>query len=454
MASECSFNSDTGDLQTPSLGGSGSPMIVDPRQEHLEQDFTTSHNNRPPRWVNATLDQFGGTAMYHLYRLGEQRDPFPNPRQTLYEIQQAVNERTSLGDGGFVNIGEIPSGLGRFEWLELNVDDVWAQQIGFTDPSQIEEARGAGYFSRGPYPQDSPMTVWYPYRPYLNPDSEPGVPGQWAFHTSYPANSDKQKAESFFGGLLGREPTAKDVWHLRIQLLDPRSENVDLVWIPHQKEDSDSDDNDGNELIPFGHKLGQVDPFSGLIHNPLNRGENDQTGGYNADYYTRSINRRAYTLDRQRAHHNHAEPHKSWVVDKSGHWMQWPGYGTLNWSIKDAVERMNKWRVQKLSRDGWPAKRAEAGTAAPVQRKGYTDGQLDWLMDDIKKGKGKLTMRISKLAAEFNRRFKEERPDSGVQSCVNRLIAQYKKYGDRKPKTGTQDGTPEQESEAEDEEEM
>lgn len=152
---------------------------------------------------------------------------------------------------------------------------------------------------------------------------------------------------------------------------DPTGE-VDLVWVPRDDDDVDMDDQEevSDDEEETGVGIDAVDPHTGLPHDPRNRGINDQTGVVgHTHYYTRNINGQNYTLDRARARAGTVEPHKSWVLTKKGHWQQWTRYASLDWNDASQIERMNKWREQAATRNGWATKRE-------VVRPDYTEAYV------------------------------------------------------------------------------
>ena len=74
----------------------------------------------------------------------------------------------------------------------------------------------------------------------------------------------------------------------------------------HLRSDAEDDDDIASVATadPSGHRADQIDPNSGLPHDPTNAGdsEHDQTGSLTAAYHTRVIEGKTYTIDRSRAH--------------------------------------------------------------------------------------------------------------------------------------------------------
>ena len=394
------------------------------------QGTTITGNVVLPRYFQTDSTLLNATNVVRDYRNGVDTNRPHDPR-TQAEIATLQMHMRDSDAGQFVNVGQIPAGLGRWEWLDYAVDGQHARDLGFDTPAQVELARNQNIFTQGAGARAGPSTVWRADMRYYNPRRQPAGQGRWEFHTTY----DRDLANLNFGGNDEHgfgdvpNPTAAQVRQRR-----GADSGLNLVWIPAgaaptqqstlahadtEPEDEghvhgEPDPND-TESENMGHARGQHDPASNLPHDPLNRGENDQTGDNSAAYHTREIDGKNFTIDRSRAHHGTPKPHKSWIVTKKGVWQQWTGASTLNWGNHDAVEKLNKWKEQAMSRNGWPAKRTES-------RQSYTTEQTAWL-NGFKEAEinGKLQQSIEEITTEFNRRFTQNRESSGVYAVIDRL---------------------------------
>ena len=154
---------------------------------------------------------------------------------------------------------------------------------------------------------------------------------------------------------------------------------VDLVWVPGAPPqpgvNQDLESGPAPPVVPPVNQFGVPivappgsgpayinedvqDRHTGLSHQPLNRGENNQTGQRGKRIYqTRLINGKKYTVDRSRAWPRSAkwnliEHHKEWYVDRTGAWRRYEKHAEIDWDDKDLVEALNKWREQVYDRHG------------------------------------------------------------------------------------------------------
>ena len=174
-----------------------------------------------------------------------------------------------------------------------------------------------------------------------------------------------------------------------------------------------------------------TDQNSGLLHEPTNRGENDQTGEVGErKYQSIKINGETYTVDRSRAHANNVESRKSWASRSDGTWFQWQKYAVLDWTDKDEVEKMNKWRAQALARAGFPLQRQPSLD--------YTSEEKDWLFEHVKAAQGaRPETSWDELTRQFNQHFGTSRNRVALQAAIDRLRAEYRdNKGERKPQSG------------------
>ncbi|EMC92045.1 hypothetical protein BAUCODRAFT_274598 [Baudoinia panamericana UAMH 10762] len=382
---------------------------------------------------------------------------------------EQIADAVRLADG-FPMPGEVPAGMGRWEWLE-EADSWRARATGYVTHEAVEQARAAGRFTDGYDLKAGPIAVWYPDSRYFNPRNKSIniTPGRFQFHTT----ADHALARINLGGQEGfgfennPDPSAEEVWRLQReydQRFDPEEGdlspvgNINIVFAPYivdvdhflgvieeflsGEESDDSDDEvDG---IRTGTAAGQRDAVSGLLHDPLKRGENDQTGVFGrAQYQTRLLpdktpNAKSYTVDRSGAHHGEREDWKTWACDKRGKWVQYKSKELLDWNDKASVNKLNKWREQIYSRHGWSNKR-------DIHRVVYTRSEKEWLFDFVKRAEGKeIRQNITKLTKMFNEKFaasQQKRDPSGIATCLHRLRQQYAQYsGEMRPERETGNG--------------
>ncbi|KAK0798844.1 hypothetical protein LTR75_009393 [Friedmanniomyces endolithicus] len=373
------------------------------------QGTTITGNVVLPRYFQTDSTLLNATNVVRDYRNGVDTNRPHDPR-TQAEIATLQMHMRDSDAGQFVNVGQIPAGLGRWEWLDYAVDGQHARDLGFDTPAQVELARNQNIFTQGAGARAGPSTVWRADMRYYNPRRQPAGQGRWEFHTTY----DRDLANLNFGGNDEHgfgdvpNPTAAQVRQRR-----GADSGLNLVWIPAgaaptqqstlahadtEPEDEghvhgEPDPND-TESENMGHARGQHDPAPNLPHDPLNRGENDQTGDNSAAYHTREIDGKNFTIDRSRAHHGTPKPHKSWIVTKKGVWQQWTGASTLNWGNHDAVEKLNNYTTEQTA---W--------------LNGFKEAEIN----------GKLQQSIEEITTEFNRRFTQNRESSGVYAVIDRL---------------------------------
>jgi hypothetical protein len=404
-------------------------------------------------------DHFEGLRATHAYQSDVERT-INNTRTTLAP-RRATPEQTAsdielvvAGDDSgrvIVNVGEVPAGAGVWEWLDSAVDGVRARQLGFDTPAQVELARHQGVLGAGHGMNATVFTVWYPDADNLNPLVPTTSHGRWDFHTT----ADRAQAAIDLGGQTGRgwdftrfaNPSALQVHQARTSHLkndgwedeDP-ARNVNIVWIP---------DEGANTVPPgsphqhfFGHQLDQYDPHSELLHDPKNRGENDQTGDAGAKYHSRLIDGKQFTIDRDRARPKNVQPHKAWVPTKHGRWERWPSYADIDWSSTSSVEKMNKWKEQKLYRGGWKTKRDEI-------RQKYNDEEKAWMRDKAKGEELKdVKATLADIAEDFIRTFNSSHPKSGVISCYIRVRDALKRKQDAGARDNSNGNKPQRDDDA------
>lgn len=372
---------------------------------------------------------------------------------SVTELEQFARER-----GGLVNPDQQPRGVGEWEWLEDGVDDYRAAALGFNTPEEVHAARQNGLLAQGMGPNAGPLVVFYPNHDFWNPEEQPEGDGHFEYLTTEGDGSARAHAMLDFAGqddhgfANNPAPTAQDIWELRQRYqaliaaghdVDDPTEEHDLVWVPEGANGSPMTSPPPTGERQVGNDVGQLDPHSGLVHDPLNRGENDQTGQSGRGIYqTRLLpadrkgnvftrdNPKQYTVDRARAHRGIPEDHKGYVLTNEGNWYKWLHFDTIDWDNAGSVEKLNKWREQAANRYGWPRKRDE-------DRETYTQQQRQWLFDNHVRPQKDSTSRsigFDKMTDAFNLFFGASRNKSGIQSVYSRLCDEFKKYGKMKEK--------------------
>ncbi|KAK3107987.1 hypothetical protein LTR53_017913, partial [Teratosphaeriaceae sp. CCFEE 6253] len=440
------------------------PVLSSPLQAPLSP--RVPRRPTPPAYLSLPMEVLSSSKVYRDY-VAANAHPTPPTSPPVEMTTRTPAETAALikalhdpENGAFVNIGEGPAGVGRFEFLQEH-DRQLAKRLKHNSPAHVEAARSRGLLGVGHRDMalSGPITVWYPDRQHFNPAVQPEGVGRWEFHLQ----RDHDLAERRLGGgsdvLLGWDltanpnPTAQHVWDVRQayrrlprpveNTVDPTT-GINIVWIPtnsalHEafnfsitwrpRKPSPAENeppapqsasaSDGRTRN-LGHRLGQIDPHSGLPHQPTNRGHEpprDQTGDANAMYHTRLIEGRTlpFTIDRCRAHPGTTQLHKTWVVTKKGEWKQWPRVAELDWSDAKFVDRLNKWREQDLGRHGWDPKRDELRTT-------YSDAEREWVMQRIQESSSNgVQIAMPKFVADFNERFGAQRPETGLTGLLGRL---------------------------------
>ena len=408
-------------------------VVNEPAGERLLEERTT--------WEPETDTNFRAS-----YIIEGEHDHVTPPLRASSASRAAANT-AAAALGGLVNPREVPAGLGNWQWLQPHVDQPLAHAQAIDTPFNATRLREAGALAPGLGGLDEPAVVFYPNVRYLNPTTQPTAHGRWEYLTAAESGSSRHLAHLNFGGGddFGFEDnptlTAAELWELRSEylqanLIDPTRE-VDIVWIPEGDSPPPPPPTPSTPSTPGSSITAdpgdEYDIDSELLHQPLNRGENNQTGVYGQRHYqSRMINGKQYTVDRQRAHAPLQEPHKSWICNNNGRWHQWKGYSTLDWSDRNEVEKMNKWREQAFARHFWPKKRRQA-------RPDYTQEQRRHVFDNFVKPvhggqPSETTERITEL---FNARFQQARDASGIGALLDRLRKEYEKYnGQMKPHRG------------------
>ncbi|KAF2158535.1 hypothetical protein M409DRAFT_61578 [Zasmidium cellare ATCC 36951] len=378
-------------------------------------------------------------------------------------LSPSVDNRSGLAamksnNGGFVNPSERLSGLGAWEWLDADVDIPAAQVLGFQQPSDVAVAVQRGHLRTGRAEYDAPSVVWQPDMRYFNPDVEPAEPGIWEFLSDAAREKarDDLGGQDAFGLADSPDPNAYEIWQIRqyFKLFsadsgsqhDPTAE-IDLVWIlagPGEaaevqvagpvvagaQEEPTAPTPQIQPVIP-----GEVDAShgfdntTGLAHEPLNHGENNQTASDGrGSYSTRLINGKKITLDRARAHPilgaSTPQLHRLWTYTNCGKWQRYPETGgKIDWADKVSVEKLNKWRQQSEKRNQWAPKRV-------LPREQYTQEQRAWVFGFVEEnGGGRPRQGGAELCRQFNEKFGAQRQQKAIEGFVDRMMKEYKANG-------------------------
>ncbi|KAK4545362.1 hypothetical protein LTR36_003542 [Oleoguttula mirabilis] len=356
--------------------------------------------------------------------------------------QTELMEGDAAQDGGLPALGQRPQGLDHWEWLQIGIDDVRAHGMGFDRQEDVELARQEGLLTHGMGPNAGPITVWYPDQDFFNPLVQPRGSGHWAYLTIHGDNSDRGHANLNFGdqvahGFAGiHAPAAREIWRLRQdnqarvqagELGSDSTTSINLVWIPGELDDDEVLDafgtpepSDTDAGLLRGHHINDVDPNSGESHEPVSRGEHNQTGDGSAQYHTRLINGKKFTIDRSLLRLNVIQKPKTWIAKKDGKWHQYGDMANLSWLSSAAITKVNNWKEQALKRNGWPAKRVQS-------RQNYSDAERAWIFERVKAASGGAPVcGLPRLTADINAQFPGNlRSENGIQREVNRQRKDY-----------------------------
>jgi hypothetical protein len=262
-----------------------------------------------------------------------------------------------------------PNGIGHWAFLQP-VDALRANILGYGAADAVVDARRRGALSGGMRQEQVPHVVWYPDPVLLNPAAVPERPGGWEFYTAEAAKRAAQFGDQEAFGTAGvRNPTAAQIWRIRerFQMCMGSGETdadltrgIDLVWMPDDADVSrtadewERGDNDESKDCGYG-----IDERSGLAHNPLNPEQPNNQTAHSAElaaYETRMFGDTNITLDRGSARRGHPEEHKLWYHD-GARWIKYHLAGSVDWSSRPSVDKLNKWREQGQRRSGWRLKR-------------------------------------------------------------------------------------------------
>lgn len=386
----------------------------------------------------------GGPVSSHYQQVAIGSHHVPFSRESL--IQRAINNHDVINP-----MEDIP-GLGRLSFLS-EADEQHAHASGFATPFDVSLARRAGALAAGTGSNAGPVVIFRPDRAFLNPTSQPLGPGAWRFLTSAGDSSNASLAAVQFGGSHGLPtyPSARQIRLLGGLFREDRradlTEEIDLVWVPGEEDDAvevdpvldgeaqreveeEEEEEEETEVEPAsisGSSPVAKRPRPGPPLDPTNGtpgGDHDQTGGKRADHFAVKKNGRTAIVDRSRVHVGSPEPHKFWCHGARG-WRKWAHSATMDWENVKRVAALNKHREQTYNRAKLPPLRKK-------RRPDYTKLEREFVMGHIKDAKGERpTMSIPELTAEFNRRF-EQRNVAGITSLIERLRAEFAKYGDLK----------------------
>ncbi|KAK5131452.1 hypothetical protein LTR08_000916 [Meristemomyces frigidus] len=281
----------------------------------------------------------------------------------------------------------------------------------------------------------------------VNPDTQPEGEGRWEYLTDV----TRELAWLNFGGQEGfgfgdvAEPSAHDIWRLRQRyrariaggeaVEDFTAGNdgnrIDVVWIPARPAPPAEDDVPATPTA--GGQSGEVDARAAEVHEPFNRGENDQTApSARARYETRllpvgSTAAKKVTVDRGFCRVGEKELWKTAICKGDGEWVPYPKLANLDWNNKKQIAKLNAWRDRAYANAGW-TKRFE-------RRIDYNEDERKWVFERVRKAGGsKLGAGGKKaLLVDFNAKLtkqgRPERFEAGLTGVVSRLGQMLRKYG-------------------------
>ncbi|KAF2726090.1 hypothetical protein K431DRAFT_809 [Polychaeton citri CBS 116435] len=399
--------------------------------------------------------------------------------------QRVVAIEMELGEGSYVNPGEVLNGDGEWDFL-TDDDRVHAASLALPTPQQVTEARARGLLPLGVGPDRRPVVVFRPDLRYFNPIDQPVGEGTWR----YLSPSVEQLAHLNYGGNaeLGLEntprPTAGEIWTLRQMFTEHGepgfAEEVDIIWNPVAPNDElesqsqqplsvptlpshidsapvagpppshDDEENLEGEIVPgpHGRNPGRVvvrNDRKLLIISP--GPHNWQTVDWNPSgnpraavgmdqrstipklvHYDqiRTPDGRLLFADRGAVRQDRGEAHKKWAWDNiRGQWKDYkPGNDPdWDWSKVESINGLNKWRDQSYTRWGWPHKRTE-------RRDDYNEAENRWLWQRLSlkpNGRVQQDVKTSRLADTFEERFGYKRSEAALNSKMSRLKRMFRK---------------------------
>lgn len=384
----------------------------------------------------------------------------------------------------YIDPSHVFNGKGSWHWLIPAIDEPLAASLGISDPLTLTMRRELGTVPPVADPELLPIVRYGPDYSLWNIEHRPSGRGRFEYTSVIGNDSTRAMAEEFAGGHAcftnTPMPTAEQLWNWRMNFLYYQrhgqtgdfidiTHGINIVWVaedentpvasrepspahgltnghaspasspardgPNEEIDEYEDessydegsDNDSEQDSEHGDDEGNDDQYNNAhVHDPTNRGANNQTG--NPEfllYQTRIIDGTKITVDRSRAHAGSVEQHKTWIYGTKG-WRQWQRHGTLNWNDKDAVEMLNKWREQEYARAGWPHKRG-------LVREAYSEAQKDFLFVNFVKPArgGRPTRRAADIVMLFNARFGTQRSVAAITAILERQRKQLVTLGDR-----------------------
>lgn len=395
------------------------------------------------------IDQASIETLIAAGEVEEAENPPPQPSSQAVR-QNMVDRIQDDGSNSIMNPSQIPPIPGEWRWLEA-ADAYRAFDQGYNTPIDVTRARAEGHLGHG-FGPDNPSVRFTPDARLFNPEEQPDIEGHWEFFTTGDGSAQtwawtQVGGQDAYGFLNVPYPTAEQVWDLRQRLIREGEsldvlDGIDLVWVPHAdippvpREASATSSAPASPtqsaVQPGGDDHSEVDPKDienalrdedppHLWHDLTNGGENDQTGHPERRWYrTVMIKGKKYTLDVGPAIRDSPEPHKFYVPNEKGVWRKYLRADNMDWSLKDHIEHLNSWRDQNMARGPWPPKRKP--------RPDYTPEQKRWLFEYVKANGGKApgSKALEDLAAEFNRRWSQDRNRSAMPSICARLANIYK----------------------------
>jgi hypothetical protein len=355
-----------------------------------------------------------------------------------------INRQAIENLGGYLDLNQIPNGLGEFQWLD-DQDRALGETLGFNEAAggarAFVGAREAGAFAEMRV-RDLPHTVYWPDQDLFNPVVQPAAPGHWEFFTTGEDGTAQALAWLNFGGNAAEglagvvRPTAVQIWGVRQRRLlagrEDITRDIELVWVPNldgagnllrvvvEADETDDPDPVSSAEADDVQQDAAIDATAAAddTHDPTNAGANDQTGSTAPSYVTQTINGTNVTIDRAPARAGTAEPHKTWVCNAKGHWRQWERASTLDWNDSKAVTALNRWRFTALNRTFGPIRLDD--------RHSYSAEERGWLFEYVKAAEGgRPTIDMGQLAERFNKKFGQARVMTAMKDIIGRLMKEY-----------------------------
>ena len=126
-------------------------------------------------------------------------------------------------------------------------------------------------------------------------------------------------------------------------------------------------------------------------------------------------------VDRANAEVDQPDPSKFCLLNKSGGINEWPHAQSMDWSSKDMVSKLNRWRQQTISRHWLPG-----STRAP--RNPYSPEEIAFMRNFVRREASAGTFNVARLTGRMNAEFgamyraneKELRTQNGVEYWLRR----------------------------------